>query len=195
MGSYFDPDGLYRKYGVKKVIPDNAGEYKTYGGIREVEVGIDLTKLNQTGDVPVLQTLTTAYIQSDQLFFPVQGQSTSVAPRINKVEVDVVTAAVGVNATLDVGLISDVDRTTALSLTGFLSGVTTAQMATVGKVNFFVPGTGGGIWIGSTPVAISGPFTTPFVGAGLISARNNVALFTAGYIIVRIFYQDQLTVQ
>jgi len=197
MGSYFDPDGLYRKYGIKKVIPDTGGEYKTYGDFREVEIGIDLTKLNRNGDTPVAQTLATDYIQSDQIFFPVQGQNTTNAPQIVQVIVDTVVAAVGATATLSLGLISDVDRTTVLSTgnAGFLNAVPTATFV-LGRTYFNTPAAGaGGLWIGSTPVAISGPFTTPFVGAGLIAARNTTALFTAGYINVKIIYNMQGTIQ
>jgi hypothetical protein len=201
MGQYFDADGLLRKYGVKKAVPQSAGEYKSYGGVRMVEQGIDLVNINRGSGLGTIQdnpgpgVIGTNYIQSDQTFFPVQAQTTSNNPRIEYVEIEVVTAATGATATLSVGLVSDVDRTTMLSATGFIANETVANLSAVGRIIYNNATAPGGIWIGSSPVVISGPFTTPFVGAGLITARAGTALFTAGYVIVRIFYTMQGTVQ
>jgi len=204
MGSYFDPDGLYRQYGIRKATPDTAGEFKAYGDQRIVEVGIDLTKINRklggslgidtsAGDTPIAGVTATDYIQSNQVFFPVQSQSTSNAPQIVGVEVDVLVVPTTLT-TWSVGLISDVDRTTVLANGGFLNLVTPAMITTLGRYYFNVPATGGGTWIGSTPVAISGPFTTPFVGAGLISARFVGTAPAAGNVRVKIFYNMQGTI-
>lgn len=194
MGTWFDPDGLYRQYGIKKALPQNAGEFRNFGEQRVVEVGIDFTKLNRNGDTPVAGTTATDYIQNNQTFFPVQSQSTTFAPQILGVEVDVLVVPTTLT-NWSVGLISDLDRTTVLANNGFLNAVTPAMITTVGRYYFNVPATGGGIWIGSTPVAISGPWTTPFVGAGLISCRFTGTAPGAGFANVKIYYNMQSTVE
>src|ERR1043165_6433486 len=72
-----DNDGLIRKFGVTKTTPNIAGEYKTYGALREVELKIDLSTM----------TTTSTTIQSYQEFFPKNAYIEEVVLEVMQVSV------------------------------------------------------------------------------------------------------------
>lgn len=157
-----DNDGLYRKYGVEKTTPEAAGEYKTFGPLREIEVRIDLTGLNTS----------TQTILSDTVFFPKM--------RIEEVVIEVQTAATsGGSATLDVGLISSADRSTEIDYDGFIAAEVLTAINTAGKRITYINGTSkAGALIGTTTSTV-----------GHLVAKAGTAVFTAGVVYVRIKYR------
>jgi len=162
--SWFDADGLYHKYGTLKAVPHAAGEFKTYGPLREIEVKLDISKLT-----------TSAAIIDDQTFFP-------KAVFLEEVVVEVQTA-MATSATFSVGLIQSNDRTTAISDTTFISAEILAAMTPAGKKITYTFGTAqAGTGIGTVPIAASAAF------AGMISAKITGGAGT-GILIVRIRYR------
>jgi hypothetical protein len=160
MGSYLNSDSLFVKIGTTKAVPNLAGEFKTYGELREVELVIDLTTLTSS-----------QVIQSDQEFIP-------SGVRIEEVEIVAETAATSGGApTLDIGLIQT-DRTTVTSNTAFAAAVALATMTPAGaKQVLRIGSTGVGALVGSTTAQVNH-----------ICARANAATYTAGRIVVRIRY-------
>lgn len=161
--SYFDTDGLLRKYGTEKAVPNRAGEFKTFGELREVELKIDLTTLT-----------TSSVIQSDQVFIP-------SGVRIEEVEVVAQAAATsGGAATLDIGMIQT-DRATAVNVAAFVNALALTAIDVQGEKNVLrAPPAAGGA---GTLVGLNTTVT------GYITARVNTAVYTAGTVVVRIKYK------
>jgi hypothetical protein len=157
--AWFNPDGLHLKFGTEKTVPNKAGEYRTVGALREIEVRIDLATL-----------VATPTILSDQTFFP-------KGARVEEVEVVVHTAATGATATLNLGLIR-LDRTTVYDPDGFLAAFPLASMDAAGeKTVVRIGSAGAGSLIGTTTA-----------NAGYLVADFDTAAFTTGVIFVRIRY-------
>lgn len=151
-------NGLTRKYGPDRTIPQTGGEYRTPAELREIELKIDLTKLTQVEKV-----------QSDTVFFP-KGM------KIEEVEMFVDTAA-ATGVAIDLGLIST-DRTTEIDYDGLLAAMPTATMAVGAKVTLVKGGTNVGALVGGTT-------STP---GYLTCSATTSAVFTTGVIRVRIRY-------
>jgi len=159
--TYFDGDGLLRKYGTTKAVPNYAGEYKTYGSLREIEVRIDLSLLSTS----------TQLILSDQVFFPKE--------RVEEVVIEVETAAASSGSgTLDVGLIQT-DRSTEIDFNGFIAAELTSALNTAGKKIIYTNGV-------SKAGALIGTTTT---NVGYLVANANTAVFQSGIVYVRIRYR------
>lgn len=166
-GNWFNNDGLYLEYGTAKPTIDVAGEYKTYGDMREINIRLDLTTLT-----------TTPAIISQNLKFP-NGM------RIARIEVIADTAATsGGTPTLDLGLQKD-DRTTELDYNGLIAALALTSIDALGETNSLVVGsTGAG--------ALMGTVLTD-VGAYL-TANSNSATYTAGVLNIRIFLYGRGTI-
>jgi hypothetical protein len=165
MGTWMDPDGLYRTYGTDRATANIGGEHVTTGGLREIEVKIDLTTLTESETV-----------LSDTIFFP-------KSMRIHEVEVITVTAAT-LGTAIDLGLVRT-DRTTEIDYNGLLAAFPTANMNVAGERHIMVlsatvptGATGTGALIGTT---------TSQVGL-LTCSRTDATAFGAGVIIVKIRY-------
>lgn len=161
--SYFDKDGLLRKYGTEKAVPNKGGEFKTYGELRTIEVKVDLTTLTTgTGSASIL---------TDQVFVP-------SGVRVEEVEVVALTSASTTStATLNVGLIKT-DRTTLLSATALVSGLAVTAIDSTGeKTVLRVGSTSAGSSIGTTTTAVHH-----------IMANTSTGTFNAGAAIVRVKY-------
>lgn len=158
--AWLDNDGLYHKYGPDKATPNVAGEYRTNGALREVEVKITLTAL-ATGST----------ILSDQVFIP-------AGVRIEEVEVVTTTAATsGGSAVLNVGLIRT-DRSTAIDADGLIAAMAlTTHDAAGEKTVLRVGSTGAGALIGTTTANV-----------GYLVADYDTAAYTAGVVVVRVRY-------
>jgi hypothetical protein len=163
MGTWLNKDGLYIKYGTSEAASqdptkDPAGDYNTGGNALSVtECHVDLTDLNTS----------TSIILNDVLIVPKNA-------RVEEIEVEVVTGAVGATATLDVGLIRT-DRTTELDYNGFVAAAAVATLDTAGKrLNLIKGSTAAGALIGTT-----------LANPGLWVAKAGTAVFTAGLIRVR----------
>lgn len=159
--SWYNNDGLQLFYGVDKTTTEAAGEYRTNGPLREIEVRIDLTSL-ATGSQTIL---------SNTVFFPKM--------RVEEVTLEVQTAATsGGSATLDVGLIST-DRSTEIDYDGFIAAEVLTAINTAGKRITYVNGTSkAGALIGTTTATV-----------GHLVAKAGTAVFTAGVVYVRIKYR------
>jgi len=112
--SWLDNSGLYQVYGVDQTTTSKAGEYKTFGELREIEFSVTLT-------AAAFPFGATNYILDDNVFFP-------AGVRIQEVETYTETATAGATATFDLGLMRT-DRTTVTSATAFLTGVASGVAA------------------------------------------------------------------
>lgn len=123
MGTWMNPDGLYKKFGTTKAVPNTGGEYKTLGELREIELRVDLGGMT-----------TTPTILNDEIFYPVGMQ-------LQEVEVYVETVGVPNTATLvNIGLVGT-DRTTVISATYFVSSPV-ADHTPKGKKTVYTSGAG-----------------------------------------------------
>lgn len=163
-GNWTNSDGLYLEFGTSKPAVDVAGEYKTYGDFREVNIRID-----------DLTTLTAgAAIISQNFRFP-------KGCRIARVDVIADVAATGSGAVLNLGLIQE-DRSTAMT------GTTPAQafIAALPVTSFDAVGETTSLTVGST---YAGSFIgTSTTEVGYLTADYDTAAFTAGALNIRIFY-------
>lgn len=158
--SYYNADGLLLKYGTAKATATTAGDYKTNGANRQIEVRIDLSTMTNS---PV--------IQNDVTFMEKM--------RIESVDIEVQTAAVSSGSgTLDVGFIKT-DRSTELDYNGLIAAELTSALDTAGKKITYINGTSkAGALIGTTLTDI-----------GYITANRNTADFQSGIVYVRINYR------
>lgn len=157
--SYFDGDGLLRKYGTEKATANIAGEYRYDGPVHCIEAKITLSALAATPT-----------IVSDVLSFP-KGAI------VEEIEITTRTAATGATATLNLGLIRN-DRTTEIDYDGFLAAFPLASMDAAGeKTSVKVGSTGAGALFGNATA-----------NTGYLTADYDTAAFTAGVIFVRIYY-------
>lgn len=166
MGTWLNNDGLYIKYGTDLGTSGSAaGEYKTFGPTRMIEVEIELSELTATET-----------ILNDVTWLPANCQ-------IENVEV-ITEVAAATGTAIDVGFIRR-DRTTEEDYDGLLAAFPTAQMNAVGEHSRFfethtVPAslTGTGALVGQTLVNDS------FISA----SRTDATAFTAGRVKVRIHF-------
>jgi hypothetical protein len=161
MASWLNSDGLYIKLGQTEGVASDVGEYVTTGPLRMIEWTLQAAT-----------SLTASYAVQEP---------TTVVPkgaRIEKVEVEVLTACTsGGSATLDVGLYR-VDQTTELDGDGFVAAAALATINTAGKLLTLINGaTGAGALVGTT-----------LANNGVFVARYNTAAFTAGKLAVRVWY-------
>jgi len=113
VATWLNPDGLYKKFGTLKTVPNTGGEYRTAGGLREIELTVTLAGLT-----------TSPVVQNDEVFYPIGMQ-------LQEVETEVQTAAVG-GTSLSMGLMST-DRTT---VTG--NGLSNTFVAAVNTVPGYI---------------------------------------------------------
>lgn len=129
--NWFNNDGLFIQYGTDKAIPTTAGEYVSYGDLRETVIKIDLTTLTSS-----------AVIQDNVCFIP----SGVVFEQVEVIADEV--AASGTS--FSIGLVKQ-DRTTALSTTAFVAAMVTASVDTLGEKNILNKGTTyAGAYLGTT---------------------------------------------
>lgn len=165
MGTWKNSDNLLVKLGPSEAASLDttkgaAGEYKTFGPARWTEVVLDLTDLNTSSSI----------IINDVAIFPKNA-------RIEEVELVTTTAATsGGSATLDVGLIQNSDRSTAIDEDGLIAAAALATFNAAGeRLNLTVGSTGAGAMIGTTNSTV-----------GLLVAKAGTATFTAGVVRIRI---------
>lgn len=164
-GNWFDNTGLYQEFGVTKTTTENAGEYRSTGDMRELNIRLDLTTLTSTPTI-ILQNVR----------FP-------TGVRIAEIDVIADVAAVGATATLDLGLQAE-DRATEIDYNGLIAALPVASIDAVGETTkIVVGGTGAGALIGTSTTAI-----------GMLTANWNTAAFTAGALDIRIFYYGRGTI-
>jgi hypothetical protein len=163
MGTWNNSDGLYIRYGTDEADTGVAGEYRTNGPQRMVEV-----------EITMLPLATGAAIQDDNVWLP-------AGARIEKVEVVTKTAVTSSGSgTLNVGLIRK-DRTTELDYDGLIAAAAVATFNAAGEtLSITAGGTAAGALLGTT-----------LSYAGYLTADYDTADFTAGVIDVRIYWSKQ----
>lgn len=162
MGTWMNGDGLFVKLGTSEGTVGNAGEYTTLGPLRHIEVTI-----------PALTALTTTpAILDDNTWLPKNA-------RIERVDLVTVTAATSAgSATLDIGLQKE-DRSTQLDYDGLVAALAKTAYDAAGETNQInVGSTGAGALIGTSLTDTK----------GYITANYTTAAFTAGKLVVRIYY-------
>lgn len=154
MGTWMSPDGLYKKFGTTKTIPNTGGEYRTLAECREIELRIDLTTLT-----------TSPVIQNDVEFYP-------IGMRLQEVEVYTETAATG-GTSFSVGLVQT-DRTTVISNTFFLAATVIADHDLLGEKKVYSAGVATFGVGAATPNTVPGYITALAAGtytAGVVKVR------------------------
>ena len=162
MGTWLNEDGLYIKYDRNAAEMGKAHEFRNDGPYHVMEMVLDdLTELT-----------TTAAIIDDNATLPKNA-------RIEKVEVVTETAVTsGGSAELDVGLIRT-DRSTSYDDDGLVAALAIASFNAAGETQLLTAGaTGAGALVGTT-----------LANAGLLVASYNTAAFTAGKVVVRVYYR------
>lgn len=155
-------DGLILKYGTDKAVANTVGEYSFDGPRHLIEITIsDLTKITATDG---------SFLLSDQYILPKSA-------RIEQVDVVTETAATGSGAVLNIGLIST-DLATEIDYNGLIAAVAQTVLTPAGKTTQIRTGdTYAGALLGTTTAS-----------AGYLVADYDTAAFTAGKVIVRIYY-------
>lgn len=167
--TWFNNDKLYLKTGVDEATRSVAGEYDFDGMYHDVEFTIqDMTKVVSAGGVTA--------IVDDNFFFP-------TGARIDKCEVVVETACTGTGATLDIGLIRT-DRSTELDYNGIVAAEILSTLTPAGTLTTHTAGsTYAGALMGTTTA-----------NPGYLTINYNTAAYTAGKIVVRIFWRKPVNV-
>ena len=162
MGTWNNDDGLYIKFGTDEATAGIGGHVSTADDYQMVSVEVDLTTLAAT-----------AGILDDNVWVPANA-------RIDKVEVIVETAAdsAGDAAVLNVGLIRK-DRSTEIDYDGLVAAMVQGNIDAAGETQEVV--------IGHTYVGADVGTTT--ANAGYITADYDTAAFTAGVVLIRVFYR------
>ena len=164
--AYFNTDGLYIKTGREEGALAIGGTYRTASALQCTEV-----KMTLVTDAPVASAIVGT----------ASGQLGTIIPggvRIEAVEVITETAVTsGGSATLDVGLVR-LDRTTAIDIDGLVAALAIASFNAAGERVYLTNGvTGFGALVGTT---------TAF--PGYIVSNYNTAAFTAGKVVVRVYW-------
>ena len=161
MSTWHNSDGLFIRFGTKEAEVGVAGEYRTPGPQRMVELTIGALTALGTG----------AAIQDDTALIP-------KGARIERVEVITTTQATsGGSAVLNIGLIRT-DRSTELDYDGLVAALPLASFNAAGETFSATAGvTYGGALLGTT-----------LANNGLLTADYDTAAFTAGAIKVRVYF-------
>lgn len=166
-GNWLDTDGLFRQYGTSKAVPTTAGDYLSYGELREIELTLTLANLTPAG----------TFVLANTTMFP-----SNVF--VEQVELDVEVAAAG-GTSVSIGTMR-ADRTTVgtggTSNTSFVNAVLLATLTPAGtKLIYNVPAAGaGGSALGTT---------TAFTDGFSYITATTAGTFTGGVIKCRIKYR------
>lgn len=165
---WVNDDGLPVVFGTSEADLARSGEYMTLGGRHWVEVTINLPSL--------------ATVASTNETIVAENVTIPAGAFIEQVDVLVTKETAGTNANLDLGLV-DQDRTTEIDFNGFLAAADAFNGGTdLGTLTSYVVGT-------TEAGALIG---TKITNTGLITASADTADFTAGVIVVRIYYSVPL---
>lgn len=165
-GSWMNNDGLYVKYGTSNAVPTTAGDYVSYGEMREIEFTVTLAN-TAAGATSII---------ADTTFIP-------SGVFIEQVEMDVETAAAG-GTSFSIGTMRADRATTGSGGTAAGSFITGEVLATVTPAGKKVIYTAGVSAVG-TAVGTTTAFTDGFAYITL----TNVGTFTNGVMKIRIKYR------
>ena len=162
-------DGLLVKYGIEGGLSSRGGGVEESGASHVTEIAIKAT------DIPALAAVVTP--SSTNLAY-MHGVEMPLGARVEKIEVLVETCFTsGGSATLDFGFVR-ADRTTEYDYNGLIAAQTVASMATGGTLITLIVGSG-------TAGALLG---TVLANKGIFTVNYNVAAFTAGKAVVRVYW-------
>lgn len=161
MGTWTNNDGLFIRYGTDEATATKAGVHPTgVAGMQVAEVRITLTDLGTASAIMANTTVIPSGV------------------RIHKVEVVNETAATsGGSAVLNVGLVR-LDRTTAYDEDGLVAALALASFNAAGETAELYAG----------PAPSGALIGTTLANPGLLVADYDTAAFTAGVILVRVYY-------
>lgn len=166
--NWFNLDGLMVKMGSNEATVVNAGEFKFDGPERLIEVEIPMISLSTS----------VIYFPSDTV---VLGKN--YIP--SRVEVYVETACTsGGSPTFNLGM-TRLDRTTAVSNTGFINAAALTALDTVGSNILYTPASDSVPAGGATAGSLLG---TVLANPGYITASAGTTTYTAGRLICRVYY-------
>lgn len=178
MGTWFNPDSLFVKFGTDKTTANRGGEYRTYGDVRELEFKIIWGTASAFGPTTVGTVAGTDVIQSDQVAIP-KGMF------VEEVQLEVM-EAFNTLTSISVGMVQTNDRSTLIGANGagFINAALLATLTPAGQRITFIGGSpiSFGTLIGTVPIATSAAFR------GLITARFAGTQGTTGAAVVRIKY-------
>ena len=170
---YFNSDGLYIKTGNEEGQVARGGHYTTFGPLKCTEVKLDLTT-----DLFGLTVVGIMGARQGQLGVLIPDES-----RIEAVELLAETALVSATGSLDIGIVRR-DRVTAVDVDGLVVALTPAAL----------PGSGGRLYLNQNSGAPVGALVgTTLVNGGYLSVRLNTAVFTAGKLVVRVYWYNPQT--
>jgi hypothetical protein len=167
-------DGLLHKFGTSQATVAKGGEVLAGAStVKMVEFKVDLA---------VVAASTSQYILDETITIPSGAW-------IEKVVVQVLTETAGANANLDLGLV-DQDRSTEIDFDGFLAAADVFNGGTdIGGFFEFLPPhqvqAGSALAITTEGGALLG---TKLSNTGFVTANYNNAAFTAGVVVIRIYY-------
>lgn len=164
--TWMNNDGMHLKTGTEEARLSTAGAFRNDGPYHVVEVTIhDMTTLADT-----------TAILDDVTFVP-------KGARIEKVELVTETACTsGGSAVLNVGLIRR-DRSTAIDVDGLIAAAALSTFNSAGEtLDLVVGATGAGALIGTT-----------LANNGYLCAEYDTAAFTAGKVVIRVYYRFPVT--
>ncbi len=145
MGSWMNPDGLYKVYGTDKAIPTTAGDYNSLGEDRTIEFYVDTSTLT-----------TTAAIQANTTLLP-------AGVFIDSVTVEATTAVTTLTS-ISLGLMKQ-DRTTTISDTALVAAIVLANVDAAGETTVITGGTTyAGTKVGTTSGSDAGYLTAKIAG-------------------------------
>lgn len=159
-GSWMNNDGLYLQYGTQKAVPTVAGDYLSYGELREIELTITPSSLTTS---------------------PAILANTTVLPSgvfIESVQTIVDATAPAGGTSISVGTMR-ADRSTVISNTGLLNAQVLANHDATGENNTYTqPAAGGGGGLLGTTTSFTDNFAYitalcagTYTGAGTMKFR------------------------
>lgn len=164
--TWTNADGLYLKTGTDEGALSNAGAFRNDGPYHVAELTLfDLTDLG-----------TARTIFDDVTIFP-------KGARVERVDIVTETAVTSSGSgVLNVGLVRT-DRSTTYDDDGFIAALPVASFNAVGETVSFTAGVQyGGAFLGTT-----------LANAGLFVADYDTADFTAGKVVIRVYYRFPVT--
>lgn len=165
-GSWMNNDGLYLQFGTSKAVPTVAGDYLTYGELREIELTITPSGLTTS---PVIQANTTV-IPSGVFIESVETHVDGTPP--------------AGGTSISIGTMR-ADRSTTISNTNILNAQVLASHDAAGETNVYTVGTGGA----GTGGALIGTVTSFTDNFAYITALCAGTYTGAGTMKVRIKYR------
>ncbi len=165
MGTWFNKDGLFIRYGRDEGASQQGGTYPT------LVAGQNVTEIRIANATTITSTPT---VRADNVVVP-------AGATIARVEIIAEEAATsGGSATLDVGFIR-LDRSTELDYNGLVAAAALTSFDTKGETTQYYKGsTGAGALIG-----------TELAYPGLVTVNYNTNSYTAGEFVIKIYwYKD-----